>query len=239
MQDEYYFENLGLTVVGGLRYERFSSNDRPAFNAAFTAENGITNNANIDDVDILQPRIGFTWDANDYTRVRGGVGIFSGGNPNVWISNSYSNGGITNVQVRQSFDQSLFELPLSGAGRPGFDVPQALADQVAGTTPEDASTTRLSLVDPDYEQPNELKIALGATFNLKGDYTLDADILYSQQRDSAIYVDLAQREVGHTVAGSPILRSMVGDENFVLTNSDQDADTLVLSLGLSKEFENG
>jgi len=239
LQDEYYFENIGLTLVGGLRYERFSSNDRPVFNAAFSAENGIRNDANIDGVDILQPRIGFTWDANDFTRVRGGLGLFSGGNPNVWISNSYSNDGITNVQVRQSFDQSLFELPLSGQGRPGFDVPQALVDRVAATTAEDASTTRLSLVDPNYEQPSELKFALGATFDLKGEYRLDADLLYSQQRDSAIYVDLAQREVGRTVAGSPILSSRVGDENFMLTNSDEDADTLVLSLGLSKQFENG
>ena len=240
LQDEYYFENLGLTVVGGLRYERFSSSDRPVFNAAFTAANGIPNNANIDGVDILQPRIGFTWDANDFTRVRGGVGIFSGGNPNVWISNSYSNDGITNVQTGGvSFDQSLFELELSGEGRPGFDVPQALVDQVAATTPEDAATGRLVLIDPSYDQPNELKVALGATFSLKGDYTLDADILYSQQRDSAIYVDLAQQEVGRTAAGSPILSNVVGDENFLLTNSDEDADTLVLSLGLSKKFENG
>lgn len=239
LQDEYYFEDLGLTVVGGLRYERFSSNDRPVFNAAFTAENGIRNDANIDGVDILQPRIGFTWDANDFTRVRGGLGIFSGGNPNVWISNSYSNDGITNVQQRQSFDQSLFDLPLSGAGRPGFDVPQALVDAVAATTPEDASTTRLSLIDPNYEQPSEIKFALGATIDLKGEYTLDADLLYSQQRDSAIYVDLAQREVGRTAAGSPILRAVVGDENFMLTNSNEKADTLVLSLGLSKEYENG
>ncbi len=239
IQDEYYFENIGLTVVGGLRYERFSSDDRPAFNAAFTAENGIRNDANIDGVDILQPRIGFTWDANDFTRVRGGVGIFSGGNPNVWISNSYSNDGITNVQLRQSFDQSLFELPLSGQGRPGFDVPQALVDQVAATTPQDAATGGLVLIDPNYEQPSELKLALGTTIDLRGDYTLDADILYSTQRDSAIYRDLSQREVGRTVVGTPILASVVGNSNFILTNSDQDADTLVLSLGLSKEFENG
>lgn len=239
LQDEYYFENLGLTVVGGLRYERFSSNDRPVFNAAFFAENGIRNDANIDGVDILQPRIGFTWDANDFTRIRGGLGIFSGGNPNVWISNSYSNDGITNVQLRESFDQSLFELELSGEGRPGFDVPQALVDGVANTTPDDAATSGLVLIDPNYEQPSELKFALGTTMDLRGGYTLDADLLYSQQRDSAVYRDLAQRQVGVTVAGTPILQALVGDSNFILTNSDEDADTVVLSLGLSKQFENG
>jgi hypothetical protein len=239
LQNEYFFDDLDLTIVGGLRYERFSSDDRPVFNAAFTAENGIRNDANIDGVDILQPRIGFTWDANDTTRVRGGVGVFSGGNPNVWISNSYSNDGITNVQQRQSFDQSLFELQLTGAGRPGFDVPQALVDAVTATTPEDAATTRLSLIDPNYEQPSEIKIALGATIELKNDYTLEADLLYSKQRDSAIYVDLSQREIGRTAAGSPILSSVVGGDNYMLTNSDEDADSLVLSFGLAKQFENG
>ena len=239
IQDEYTFDNIGLTIVGGLRYERFSSDDRPVFNAAFTAENGISNNANIDGVDIIQPRIGFTWDANDYTRVRGGLGVFSGGNPNVWISNSYSNDGITNVQLRESFDESLFELALSGEGRPGFDVPQTFIDQVAATTADDAATSNLVIIDPNYEQPSELKLALGATFDLPSEYVLDADILYSQQRDSAIYRDLAQTQVGTTVAGTPIYDNTTGDSNFILTNSNEDADSFVFSLSLSKKYESG
>lgn len=239
LQDEYTFDNIDLTIVGGIRYERFSSNDRPVFNAAFTAENGVRNDANIDGVDIIQPRIGFTWDANDFTRVRGGLGIFSGGNPNVWISNSYSNDGITNVQLRESYDESLFELALSGAGRPGFDVPQDLFDQVANTSAEDAQTSNLVIIDPNYEQPSEIKLALGATFDLPQEYVLETDLLYSVQRDSAVYQDIAQQIVGQTAAGSPIYEGVVGDSNFMLTNSSVDADALVLSMGLSKEFENG
>lgn len=239
IQDEYFFENIDLTVVGGLRYERFGAEDAPAFNQAFTSENGFANNATIDGVDLIMPRIGFTWNATDITTVRGGVGVFSGGNPNVWISNSYSNDGITNVQLRQSFDDSIFNLPLSGAGRPGFDVPQALVDGVASVTPDDASTQQLALVDPNYEQPNELKLALGATFNLPNEYVVNADILYSKQRDSAIYRDISQQVVGTTAVGTPILESVIGGRNYVLTNSDQDADALVLSASISREFDNG
>lgn len=239
VQDEYTFDDIGLTVVGGLRYERFGADDAPAFNQAFTNLYGFANNATIDGVDLVMPRVGFTWDANDITTVRGGLGLFSGGNPNVWISNSYSNDGITNVQLRQSFDDSIFNLPLSGAGRPGFDVPQALVDGVASVTPDDASTQRLALVDPNYEQPSELKFALGATFNLLSEYKIDADLLYSKQRDSAIYRDISQEIVGRTAAGSPIINSVRGQRNYVLTNSDRDASTLVLSASISREFDSG
>ena len=239
IQDEYFFENIDLTLVGGLRYERFGTDDRPAFNQAFADLYGFANNANIDGVDILMPRIGFTWNKNDTTTIRGGLGLFSGGNPNVWISNSYSNDGLTNVQLRQSFDDSLFDLPLTGAGRPGFDVPQALFDGVASTTGDDAATSRLALVDPNYKQPNELKLALGATIDLPKGVTLDTDILYSVQRDAAIYRDIAQQITGYTVAGSPILSAVVGRDNFMLTNSNREADTLVLSASVNKKWESG
>jgi hypothetical protein len=44
------------------------------------------------------PRLGFTWEVRDDLSLRGGVGKYSGGNPNVWISNAWSNDGVTNVQ---------------------------------------------------------------------------------------------------------------------------------------------
>ncbi len=239
IQDEYYFSDLDLTVVGGLRYEKFETSDSPAFNQRFAQDNGFPNNATIDGVDLWMPRVGFTWNKSDLTTLRGGVGLFSGGNPNVWISNSYSNDGITNVQLRQSFDESIFNLPLSGQGRPGFDVPQALVDGVASVTADDAANSRLALVDPNYKQPNELKVALGATFNVSDDLRIDTDLLYTKQRDSAVYIDAAQRIVGQTLAGSPIYEAVIGSENYVLTNSDRDASGLVLSVGATKYFESG
>ncbi len=238
IQDEYFFGDLDLTVVGGLRYERFESDDRPVFNQAFTDLTGIRNDANIDGLDLLMPRVGFTWNKTDELTLRGGLGVFSGGNPNVWISNSYSNDGITNVQLpSQSFDQSIFDLPLSGAGRPGFDVPQTLVDQVAARTADDAATSRLVIVDPNFKQPNELKLAFGATFEASDNLSIDADLLYTRQRDSAVYVDLAQEVTGRTAAGSPILSAVRGRDNFMLTNSDADADALVLSLSATYDLD--
>ena len=68
--------------------------DRPQFNQAFTTLTGVRNDANMDGVDLWMPRLGFTWEANYNLTVRGGVGLYSGGNPNVWITNAWSNDGI-------------------------------------------------------------------------------------------------------------------------------------------------
>ena len=42
------------------------------------------------------PRVGFNWRSTDNTReqVRGGIGLFSGRTPYVWLSNQYGNTGI-------------------------------------------------------------------------------------------------------------------------------------------------
>ncbi|ALO45739.1 TonB-dependent receptor [Pseudohongiella spirulinae] len=234
VQDEFQLYDYNLTLVAGLRYDWFSSDDRPKFNQAFTSLNGgLRNDANIDGLDLLMPRIGFTWEAMDNLTVRGGLGLYSGGNPNVWISNAWSNDGLSNVQIRDrnNANQSvLTDYVLSGSQRPGYDVPQAMKDAVASTTAANASTNFLVLIDPDYEQPSEWKFALGATYTLPMGTILEGDYLYSKQNDPAYYVDVAQDVVGSTTAGQPIYGNVRGQSNYMLTNSSESPDSHSLSL---------
>ncbi len=71
--------------------------------------------------------------ATDAVEVRAGLGLLSGGNPNVWLSNSYSNDGITNISANQFGSIDLFATPNVNGGKPGFDVPQSQFDKVANT----------------------------------------------------------------------------------------------------------
>ncbi|MFK8052507.1 MAG: carboxypeptidase regulatory-like domain-containing protein [Woeseiaceae bacterium] len=246
LQDEFFWDAQNMTIVAGIRYDWFDSDDRPNFNPTFSAANGIRNDANIDGVDILMPRVGVTWEYSDDLTIRGGVGLFSGGNPNVWISNAWSNDGLTNVQLQlRNFDGALSILdntiPLTGT-RPGFDVPQSLFDQVAAVTPTDANDSNLVLVDPNYEQPSEWKVSLGATYNTPWwGIQADVDWLYSRGNDPAFYIDLSQEITGTTTAGTPIYGYAAGrgEDNYLLTNSDENPESSTLSLVLRKEFDNG
>ena len=229
IQDEIFIDSMDLTIVAGLRYEFFESSDAPKFNQAFAdANGGLRNDANIDGLDLVMPRLGFTWGVRDDLTLRGGIGLYSGGNPNVWISNAWSNDGLSNAQFRANNFSGGFTVlpgmldstPLSGDMRPGFDVPQSLVDSVAAITPADANDSFLVLIDPNYDQPSEWKFALGGTWNVPwGDMTLDFDYLHTSGNDPAYYVDLSQSIVGTTMAGSPIYDYTNGVDNFMLTNA--------------------
>ncbi len=245
VQDEYYFADKSLTIVAGLRYDWFESSDRPVYNAAFAAANGgLRNDDNIDGLSIVMPRLGFTWEYNDDITLRGGIGVYSGGNPNVWLSNAWSNDGITNVQVqlgnfnsaRSVLDGSI---PLTGS-RPGYDVPQELFNTVAATSATSASTRGIVLIDPGYDQPSELKFALGGTWQTPWwGITADVDYLHAKLRDSAIYRDLSQTITGRTLTGIPIYSFTNGADNLMLTNSSKDATSDMFSFVLNKSFDFG
>ncbi len=247
VQDEFFFDQFGLTVVAGVRYDWFQSDDSPTYNQTFSDANGIRNDANIDGLSLLMPRMGFTWEASDELTIRGGIGLYSGGNPNVWISNAWSNDGLTNVQVRvRNFDgaRSVFDgsIPLSGTGRPGFDIPQELIDEVAAVTPADAADSNLVLIDPSYKQPREWKTAIGATYMLPWqDIQMDVDYLHTTQKKSAYYVDLSQEVIGQTIIGQPIYdyAAGMGEDNFMLTNSTQDGSSDLWSIQFQKDFDWG
>jgi len=250
IQDEFFLTD-DLKIMAGLRYDTYGSDDRPTLNQNFADRYGFANTANVDGIDLLQPRFGFTYTVNEDLELRGGFGLYSGGNPNVWISNAYSNDGVTNIGVREfdipGFDSgttSLFDLDLTGQGRPIYDVPQALFDEVANTSIVDGDGNT-NATAPDFEIPSEWKYALGFTYIAPGDYLVNADVIYTDRQDSAIVRDanlIASGDVRFD--GRPIYTSIDPSRretsDFILDNVDQgDGSSLVLSVGVSKEWDNG
>merc|ERR1712137_960824 len=60
LQDEFYLTD-DLRVVAGLRYDWYTTSDKPVENEEFTASYGYSNTATVDGIDLLQPRIGFNY----------------------------------------------------------------------------------------------------------------------------------------------------------------------------------
>jgi hypothetical protein len=252
-----------LTVTAGLRYDWYETSDEPVFNANFVARNGFSNTATLDGVSLLQPRIGFTYDHSPSLRFRGGVGLYSGGNPNVWISNNFSNDGITNVQVDLrslglASATNKYSLFTNGNADP-LDIPPELINAVQATTPN----VGVNALDPAFNIPAAWKFALGSTWwvdapVLGQGLRVDADLLYSDTQDAAVIRDLSIVQVGTAPDGRPIYRRVDKSDpdcqtdpsntgtcpgrgsfnDFLLTNSNGGSQ-FVASINLSQSYDWG
>jgi len=256
VQDEYVFDDVDLTIVVGLRYDWYTSSDTPRYNEVFHERYGYRNDATLDGKNLLQPRFGFNYVVNDDLEVRGGFGLYSGGNPNVWVSNSYSNDGVTNIDTyRRDFnllnpDGTPIDGLFSGEGRPIYDPLQEQVDEVANNMPPLGGEPSVNAIDPNFEVPSEWKYNLGLTWATENDYIFQADFLYSQKKDSAIIYaenwDASSRTElfdGRAVydyvdVADGVSRSF-RKSDLVLTNAKEDGKSTTISFALKKEFDFG
>ncbi|MDX1291352.1 MAG: carboxypeptidase regulatory-like domain-containing protein [Hyphomonas sp.] len=239
VQDDWQISDK-LNLVMGLRYDFYTSDDAPMYNPDFEANYGFGNNETMDGRDLLQPRLGFTYEVNDDISLHGGIGLYSGGNPNVWISNNYSNNGVTLFEDRIRGGNINDYTYAGGTGSPFIDVPdESIAAVAAGV-----GSGPVNAIDPDFELPSEWKYALGAVMNydsgnpMVGDnWTFMADILYSKTNEAAHWTPISWVQTGVGPDGRPIYSGNTND--FVLTNAPEKGDALVLSAGVAKEYDNG
>jgi outer membrane receptor for ferrienterochelin and colicin len=245
-QDEFQLGDR-WTIVAGLRYEYYTTDDLPAANDDFFNDYGFTNAQVLDGEGLLQPRIGVTFDWTDSTILRGGIGLYSGGNPNVWLSNNYSANNVLQFGQRgRSFGytdgtRSLFDPDVvyeaiepnapAGAG-PGWGVPQEMYDAVAQ---REGDNFEINYLDPNFELPSEWKVSLGLTQIFGDDWIFTADYLYTQLENSAIVKRGDLEQVGTTPEGYPQYDS-VREPSFVLTNSGESPTGHSFSLGLAKAW---
>lgn len=261
-QDEWTVPG-GFTFVAGLRYDWYTSDDVPNENANFIARNGFSNADSLDGRGLLQPRFAATWDFNDQLTLRAGFGLYSGGNPNVWVSNNYSNDGLTNVQLTDYAPENLltgsetYVEDEGGLGRPIWGVPESMYNNVA----TGAANSSVNAIDPDFEIPSEWKFALGFTYQgalpFIGDgYTVVGDFLRSETQYAAGIIDATLEQVDTAPDGRPIYRSIdrsdpdcvdptspncsgrVFNQDFILTNFDGGYQN-VLSLAVSNDYDFG
>jgi hypothetical protein len=184
------------------------------------------------------------------------VGLYSGGNPNVWMSNNFSNDGFRVVQVRESVierdpppeqncglgkDFSLFDIPLTGAGNPLYDVPQCQFDAIALVSGDSG----VNALDPDFKLPKAWKVNLGTTWNFGDGYVINADLLYTKAKNSAIVIGNSMVQTGTAPDGRPIYTEtrpffIYGSSDYLLTNvKGSDAKSFQFSINLSKYYDNG
>lgn len=227
-----------ITIVAGLRFDWISMSDAPQDNPLAVTRTGFPNTATFDGVSLLQPRVGLDYNVNDRLDLAFGIGRFSGGDPTVWLSNSFSNTGFNQGDVDESD-------PLIINGFNGFDLPAQI--QTDNTTSANLGQGPLHIVDPDYKMSSIWRFTAGAKYvadlsfmGLGDDWHINADLLYNIQENPNNWQNLDLGVIGTAPDGRPIYESQFGLRNtgiMFLTNSDASPKTFVASASFDKEWE--
>lgn len=233
-----WFVNDDLELKLGLRYERLGSDDAPPLNENSLARTGLSNTENLDGIDIFLPRIGVTYNATDDLVLRGGIGRYTGGQPNVWISNAYSNNGVANGR---------FQLRGGDVALPSdiiLNPLQAARDALVGAR----SNGNVNLNDPDFELPNDWRYQVAAdyTFSIDGiveDAVWTNEFLHIKRKDAPFWVDagILDQVTGTAADGQRILYNDTGDGVFdiMLTNAGDGGRSNIFSTQLSAAWDSG
>lgn len=251
-----------LTVVAGMRYDLFDTPDTPFFNQAFLERFGFPNTATLNGRDLFQPRFGINWKPTDRLQVRGSAGLFGGGNPNVWISNNYSNPGPTlgRAQVRRNTDGTFSIAGVSGLTPAqvqaigaatlnnvtgGTGIPQALVDAIRTAGTAGSPTNAL---DPNFDVPSQWRFSgsvdYEADFGPLGDgWNLGVDVIYSEVKDALEWTDLRSVDTGTTLPdGRPryaILAGQTGTNTDLLLTNTSRGKSLNVVARFNKRWDAG
>ncbi len=256
-----------LTVTAGLRMD-VPSLPAPAENPALdtipfaslggdSMRTSSTPSGNI----LWSPRLGFNYDigGRQETILRGGVGIFSGRPPYVWVSNAYGNTGLEQRTL-------LCNGAASGGSPLGTDtVPAFTVDPSAqpmkcgggGPTSDSASAGATSIVvyDKAFKFPQALKVALGVDRALPWNLFATVDFIYTKAINQYYLEDINLRgiqgassgEAGRPLygtinpaTGAAILSRRTGLANDIIENRNVSKDqSTSLAFQLQKRFSDG
>jgi outer membrane receptor for ferrienterochelin and colicin len=243
----YFQDNFDLTddiaVSAGIRYERLSSNDRPTLNANFFETYGFSNQENLDGLSLLMPRVGFKWFLDEQMTVRGGIGRFYGGTPNVWFNGPFTKDGITLVQAPESVINDYFATTDQPVDL--FEIPQEIRDAMQ------RGTGSLDYTDPNFTLPSDWRAQIAIDYEFENGYTWSNEFLYVKTKDDVVWYNTAltpldeNGSINYAADGIRIIQSSIyeGDlaQNYdiMMTNSDEGGKRAVFTTALTKFWDNG
>lgn len=240
--------NPDLSVMYGVRYDLYQASNRPVFNQAFFNRYGFANNSTLNGRGILQPRFNVNYRANDRLSTKLTAGLFAGGSPSVWISNSYSNPGplLATATVSRAANGTFTIAGLTGLTPAEIQAlgAQTLNNVTGGTGVPSDLLTRLqtggsslattNAIDPNLELPSQWRLAGTVDYEadlgpLGDDWQFGADVIWSRVKSALTWTDL--RSVTNSVQGTlPDGRprymqlgggAASGNQDLLLTNTDR------------------
>lgn len=151
---------------------------------------GLKTNHKLSSTPLVSPRVGFRWkldETNKYV-LRGGIGVFTGRIPFVWLSNNFTNTGMT-MNTYNTYSCDDLSLILNPNGQ------QANAEKIA------AGTQTINVFADDFKFAQNMRLNIGFDFELGGiDWTAEA--IYSKTLNDILYKNLSYDLNGQTLGGT-------------------------------------
>ncbi len=245
-QDRYTV-NDRLTITLGLRVDVPFMPDEPSFNPEIPeAFPGYTTSRVASGNPLWSPRFGFNWDLSTddtITQIRGGIGIFSGPPPVVWISNQYSNTGVDYARLR-IFDPAILT--------EGFFSPDPTNQPTAASNPNiQIETSAVNLISEDFKYPQTLKFNLAIDQELPYGVSATLEGIYSNAINAVTFKNLNIEPIGTAAHGRPIYSNNLGPfeyqtryvheqfTNVILLENTDKGYGYSISAQLQKQFYSG
>lgn len=151
---------------------------------------------------LFSPRVGFRWYTNDShnTLLRGGVGIFTGRVPFVWLSNAFNNTGMESkgTTLGNKDNQSNWLNDAPALGQYAND-PMGAANSQTGTSAKPDIVT----VSKDFKYPQVFRANLAWEQKLPGDVKMTLEGVYSKTMNNVFFENLAAVNTGEKVYAIP------------------------------------
>ncbi len=234
--------NDRLTVTLGLRLDAPNvdqSTTNPGLLDSLGINTSVTPNGKL-----WSPRVGFNWDptGKGSTILRGGVGVFSGRPPYVWVSNAFVNTGL---------EQS--DLVCTGAQVPAFTLDTAATPRTcASGSGAPAAASTINYFDDGFKYPQTLKVAIGADRQLPLNVVGTVDFLHTRSINQFFLEDVnliyggvnseGRQLYGSFVGASGTPTPLRGSNNYraVIRHSNSSGDYSTAITGqLQKRFSHG
>jgi len=216
------------TFSAGLRADKPKFNTTPSFNPAVQTAIGFSTSAVPSESVTWEPRVGFNWNIGNSGKqqLRGGVGVFLGRTPFVWISNNYGNTGVEQVLLGCTTASCL----------PAFNPdPNSQPRNLGAGAVQD-----IALSDPDFKFPRILRSTLGYDREIVWGIRASAEVLWSRNQEDIYYENVNKKLTGTSpLDGRPTYSSVastIGNAYF-LTNTTK-GNEVSESLQLNKTYHN-
>ncbi len=200
-----------IKVTAGFRFDYLDLNQVPIENPNFLARNGFSNTKTVDGLHVFMPRVSAEWTPRPGLKLTGGIGLFSGGYPEVLFATPFYNTGFqtSQIEIRRlangtfsevsntpGFSQAIGATALNNlAADPtfGYTIPTSVRSLQMGTLspggaliPPASSVIALS---PSFEMPGEWKAYLSGAWTVFDGWRLTADYVTSKANNALTYRD--------------------------------------------------